>query len=663
MAWPLPTVQYLVAFQNNANDDPTAITTIASPPGTLGAHNVWTDITKFVIDDAHDRGRMHELQSFEAGVAQLILDNRDGQFTPWNTSSPYTGFLNPRVPVQIRATVSSTTYYRWTGQADSWAPIWDQPVHQNVILHASDAFRMFNQADITSTGYPTQILADGPSGYWRMGDTAGSLTAADSSGNNWTLQNANTGAGAETFGTTGLLVADPGTCVAMSTTSSTDIAQLNNNGAIVGASPNNITIEYWIKGSGGAAADSNVNGVKMLATLGGTTKVLFGLYGGNGTVEFTWDPGAHGTYHLLVNTNIIDGNTHHIVGTATSSAGSLTACTLYIDGANVASTGSPTTTAYTNVTMGVTVLNGNNATGSPTIDFQEVAVYASALSGATVLNHFNLAVIPQQSTDARVSRILDIQGWSSTARTLDSGVSTVQAVTSTLTNTSVLNHLQQVEATESGALFMTADGKVKFVSRQNLLSVAAYTASQATFGDNTGGGDIPFQLGPQIARDDIDLYTEAVATRQGGRTQRWPNPPTSTSITAYGRNTWNPPAALLGISDVEVLNLTQYAVAKYATPKDRLSSITIDLAAINMSFPSLIPTLLTLDLLYQVTVERTHMPGGATSFSQVSAIEKISETIHANPTVWTITYQMAVADPGWWILGTSQLGTTTRIAF
>ena len=79
-----------MAFNNNANDDPGLITSIASPPGTLGGVNVWTDITRYVTDDTGDRGRSHELQAMEAGTRQLTLRNDDGRFTPWNTATART---------------------------------------------------------------------------------------------------------------------------------------------------------------------------------------------------------------------------------------------------------------------------------------------------------------------------------------------------------------------------------------------------------------------------------------------------------------------------------------------------------------------------------------------------------------------------------------------
>jgi hypothetical protein len=208
---------------------------------------------------------------------------------------------------------------------------------------------------------------------------------------------------------------------------------------------------------------------------------------------------------------------------------------------------------------------------------------------------------------------------------------------------------------------MTGDGKVKFLSRQTLFGNTnsngqLYTTSQATIGDNTGAGDMPFLPNPDIAFDDIDLYNEAIGTRNGGNTMVATN---TGSITTYGRQTWTPAGNLLGISDLEVLNYMQYVVDKYNTPVPRVRRVVVDLASL---IPlNLVGTLFGLDLLYQVTVERTIMPGGGTTFSQICNIEHIEHAI--TPNSWTVTLQLAKADNPFWVLGTSQLGTSTRLAF
>jgi hypothetical protein len=47
------------------------------------------DISEFVREVSVQRGTQRELQKVEAGTATVVLDNRDGRFTPFDVSSPY----------------------------------------------------------------------------------------------------------------------------------------------------------------------------------------------------------------------------------------------------------------------------------------------------------------------------------------------------------------------------------------------------------------------------------------------------------------------------------------------------------------------------------------------------------------------------------------------
>lgn len=649
---PLPTLQYLVAFQNNPTDDPALIATVASPAGTLGGTNAWTDITQFVDSHQISRGRQHELQQFEAGTLQLHLNNQDARFNSWNTSSPYNGFLLPRKLVQVRATWAGTTYYRFTGHVDAWPVEWADPISGFAILHATDAFRLFNLADISSTGYEKQVLADGATHYWRLGDPVGSTVAIDSAGsdNGFYL---NTLA----LGSPGALLAESATSTNFMPSGSTPTGWVSLATAGLPTTTSTFTLESWVFSPNWADGGGSVNEIFGNGTAKGSG-VSFGV-STTGAVQLACVDDT-GTGFLTQSNATLSTNTWHHVA-VTRSGGTIN---MYIDGGAATFTtpisGTPGAQTPTTAALAAAA-PPSGSSSAPTFpsfagQLQEVAVYPSVLSAAQISNHHFLATFPQQGTGARVGRILDVVGWSSTARAIDTGVSTVQAVTSSLTQTSSLSHLQSVEATEAGALFMTGDGKVKFLSRQSLWTQAVYTSSQGTVGDNVAGGDMPLQPGPTLGIDDIDLFNEAIAQRSGGNTQTASN---STSIASYGRVTWRAPTTLLGTSDTEVLGLTQYIVAKYQTPVVRLQAITVDL--LELISPNLVSHLLSLDLLYRLTVERTQPPGGGTAFSQAANIEHITETV--TPDTWKVTFGLAIADQSYWIMGVSKLGQTTRLAF
>lgn len=62
-----------------------------------------SDITDFVRGLSTQRGAQRELQRVEAGTATLVLDNRDGRFTPFKVSSPYYPNVLPMRRIRINA--------------------------------------------------------------------------------------------------------------------------------------------------------------------------------------------------------------------------------------------------------------------------------------------------------------------------------------------------------------------------------------------------------------------------------------------------------------------------------------------------------------------------------------------------------------------------------
>lgn len=78
--------------------------------GPFTATPTWTDVSTFVRGANWTRGRSSLRATFPAGHGSVLLDNTDGRFYPWNTSSPYTPNMKIGVPIRIRATYNAVTY-------------------------------------------------------------------------------------------------------------------------------------------------------------------------------------------------------------------------------------------------------------------------------------------------------------------------------------------------------------------------------------------------------------------------------------------------------------------------------------------------------------------------------------------------------------------------
>ena len=115
-------------------------------------------------------------------------------------------------------------------------------------------------------------------------------------------------------------------------------------------------------------------------------------------------------------------------------------------------------------------------------------------------------------TGARIERILELAGWSSTLRDVDAGVETHQATTLAQP---ILTQLRLAADSEAGHLYMGADGKVTFRSRRSRLVNPRSTISQWTFGDASDDSEIcPVAMVPSNS-DDVTRNDWRVA-RTGG---------------------------------------------------------------------------------------------------------------------------------------------------
>ncbi|GAB7005155.1 hypothetical protein JCM18899A_26280 [Nocardioides sp. AN3] len=82
----------------------------------------WTDISDYVEGFDTTRGRSYEMDSIDAGVCNLTLNNSDGRFTPGKATSPYYPYVIPRreLKVEAAATTGGTLLPVFRGSVEKW---------------------------------------------------------------------------------------------------------------------------------------------------------------------------------------------------------------------------------------------------------------------------------------------------------------------------------------------------------------------------------------------------------------------------------------------------------------------------------------------------------------------------------------------------------------
>lgn len=283
------------------------------------------------------------------------------------------------------------------------------------------------------------------------------------------------------------------------------------------------------------------------------------------------------------------------------------------------------------------------------------------------LKHLSNA-FPQQQSGERVNDVLSLVGWGTGAawtlgtgtlggtailgpvgaRLIDPGASAVQA--SDLVDTTALQHLHDVEATENGMLFMARDGTIVFHSRHAAVT-APYNVNQGTFGEQ----ELPY-VNVTIEYTDNNLWNEVRVDRDGGTTQIASD---ATSILRYFPRTLTQNSTLT-TTDSEALSAATWLLSRYKDPKLRIREILLDGEA---NPNSLWPQILGRDIGDRVTV-RKRPPGGGSLIEQVSIIDSIELSWAAAGGWWEARWTLSPADTSvYWQLGFAALGTATQLAY
>lgn len=639
MAWQ-PTWQLLVAFNNAAQDDPGLITTVASPAGTLGANNVWTDITQYVRDKIDtNRGRQHELDRFQAGTLTATLRNVNGWFDQWNTSGPYTGKLAPGVPVRLQATdpTTHTTTAVYTGVADVWATNWLAEKDGTVQLSCVDQFAYLNQA-VVAPQYAAKVVADGATTYFRLNDPPGTTVLFPAVGS--VNAYVDTVGNAVTFGLGGAIGLSSATS-AQFQSGSTDGGIWNIGGW--GGVATSGTLEFWFNIPSSDPGVTPTIEVYNKAIAGMATIVQ---YANDANGWRCWN--ASKTTLVQSSAGYNDSTWHHFCWVTTASTDHL-----YIDGVDVSHS---VTATLTQKFFSVFEIGSNDQhvwVNSATAYIQETAWYAGVtLSAGTIAAHAAFgAKRPVESSGTRIGAVLDLIRFASGARNIDTGVSSVQTLAAPIDTTTALSYLQIVEQTENGALFIDATGKVRFINRGAILGVQT---SACTFGDG-GGAEIPFELAPQLALDTIDVYQKAQLQRTGGVLQNWPAVDTIPAPRVYQQT------GLLNTTDYELLSYAQWVVSHFGTASPRARSVTVH-PFVTAASGAATTAVLGLDLMSVVTLNRHTLPGAGTAFSQQAFVEGINHHVYPATGDWNVDLQLTpvgvVAQS--WTWDTSTWGTGTN---
>ena len=254
-------------------------------------------------------------------------------------------------------------------------------------------------------------------------------------------------------------------------------------------------------------------------------------------------------------------------------------------------------------------------------------MYASCADNFTVLANQTLnAVTPSsESTGTRINTILDLteinyQG----ARSIDTGSSILGAYAISQ-DTVCLNYLQQVNTSEQGYLFMSANGTLTFKGRSSVLNPVA----GATF--NTDGTGLPYQTLINQYGDEL-LYNYVITQSPAGAVQTTSS---ATSIALYQAQQYAL-TNLLNSTTSEVAGLGNYLLGKYQNPVLRFTGLSTQLTALSEANQNIA---LNLDLTSICSVVKNFVVGTPATETQTLIVSGVSHSITPGSHIISYTFE------------------------
>lgn len=564
----------------------------------------WVDISSRLRAFGTARGRATELADVDAGTGVFTLDNRDRAFDPANSSSPYYPNLRAMNRLWYRAQFAGQTYELLKGYVESYEQQWPQMVDAVTIVNATDEFKVLSLSGPPTTDPPREtyadvVMFDNPAGYWPLNDNSTTLTAAAAVGPSFANVTGNQGSGSD-----GAIAgaADPLFSYLILNAANymeTDAlpgGQGPELGGLTGA-----TIECWVR------ADSNLPSVN--------DDVLRGPNAGVSQWVIRWL--TTGQMRILVNSDDLTvktatsadvvpaGQWIHVVGVVDGST-----LRIYINGVQ-AGTG-----AFAGQIRdeGTGVLRIGDSATTQTYNYDEFAIYRTALSASRIAAHYTAGTArgfrPSKAGE-RIDRILDAAS-NRAPRDIDTGIRVNVDDQYAGNGQPAIEAIRRAENAEAADafVFVAGDGTVTFRDADHR-SDARYTTDRMLFGDQ-GGTQRAYQ---DLVLDYSDSFiaNEWNVTRNNGLTQTSSD---TTSIARYFKRSQSLTDLLL-TSDSASSDIATAMLAKYKEPLLRVTQIQPKMNDINVA-----QEVFTLELGDRIRVIR-NPPGGGAAFDQQLYVQRI----------------------------------------
>ena len=619
---------------------------IAFSTDPLATTPTYTDVTAYLRDiPSIQRGASSEDTSIGVGFATFVLSNRDRRFDPDYSSGAYYPNVKPMRRVKLTVTKSSAVVV-FTGFVQSWTNDWTIDDGISVVRCVDSMWWLANNT-LGLTAFEAEQAVDDPLHRWKMlsetsmfDDVNGVLILEDQ----FLVDEANYAA-AEFVTSIGAPTGDDGGITSSDDTGllSTLWQNTNVSGALTGEAK---TLEFIARASLSAG-----NGQQLLS---------FQARAGSGWyVSYSTDAGLTSAGQWYVEyENLSDnkgtpswysmdgpltlGEGHHVAFTADASN-----VYLYIDGvltdtqAHGGAYSAMPSQVVVEAFKGVWISHAT--TYATTLSSTRIAAHAVAARGAFGGSGY------KERGGARIGRVLDEIGWSSSLRSLDTGNFGHGAYLPA--GQQALDYIRAVVDVERGLFFCDRTGNLNFVDLPASVSTAA---TGKVFSDDGGAGAIKYaqlRMSPASADTVRNVVTVSYST-VGAITRR-----DATSEDSYGSSQLFIDGPTLAKAR-DASSIAAWELAQRKDPSTRVESITVYWRnGTSTDTTNAIDTCSAIEVGDVVTVEVTPMGVGSQVVKTCQVIG-IEHEIGLTQGITTLYMRPAYDQSGWFTLGTSALGGT-----
>jgi hypothetical protein len=525
---------------------------------------------------------------------------------------------------------------RFWGMVNGWPVHWSG-LYSKVTITATDVLGVLSRADEQMRPMLLQeVLLWGPNAYYPMDEDSAATSAGDVSGltGPQSLAIQQTGAGGTLqFGAGTAPLGMPGAPLFTPASATAGKYLRAELGTAFQATSftQQLLIEAWFSTS---TAGRNIltiaspdRGYYLILYLASATGFL--------SVE-SKQPGVAASTVTAGATNLADGQLHHVIYDAEAQE-------LYVDGVSLGAFAAILAVQdLSTLTVGASQNGSTLWSGS----ISNVAVYLdTSMSASSLADHYTCGMTGHagETADERAHRLTAYVGLDFS----DVGIFTTGIAEQAALGRTCLEHLRDVEATESGKLYASRGAPMVTLQARSVRynPTSALSIVYADFEPDD------FEL----AYDTQKVANVLTLTRPGGATQRMVHAASKAARGPIGRS-----VETLCTSDLVVTDLGNWLLYRYATPTSELRGVKIQA---NTMGQTTYRTLMAADISTVLTV--TSMPDQAPAPSMSVTVEGYREDIRHNQHTIQFLTSRTVTDTVWVLDDPvySVLGATTRLAY